>query len=169
MALHCRCHHCSICVAPGNSAAAAETIAGNVLPGTAVGGLFVHYSGAARATLVGREIFTFPAGNEVGVSGFYLSPGFVGARPARIAQVLAILGVGGNTANDVPITLANVASIFQTRTGPLVDGCELTMLIGCGGSVTVASGAIAAGAMGATVPCVAPVAPAHKRSKCLIM
>jgi hypothetical protein len=171
MALHCRCNNCAISVATGNSAGPTEQIAGAVLPLTAVGGIFAHYSGAARVTLYGREIFGFATGDNVGISGFYLSPGFVGARPGSIAQVLNIFGIGGGTTNDVPITALNRASIFKTRTGALVDGCELTMLIGCGGAVTVATGAIAAGVMGATVPCVAPLPaqPQRQRSKCLVM
>jgi hypothetical protein len=83
--------------------------------------------------------------------------------PQGVGVVLALLGVGGAQEHRVPITALNHASIFQTRAGGLVAGSELTMLIGCSGSVTVATGAIALGTLGATRPCVAPA------TCCLIM
>lgn len=163
MALHCRCRLCSVSPALGRAFGPAETIVGAALPAGSIGGEFVHYSGAARLSLMSREIFDFPgaghgaaAVQNVGVSGFYLPPGHVGAVPAGVGIVLALLGVGGAVQHRVPITALNHASIFQTRAGALVAGSELTMLIGCSGSVTVATGAIVVGTLGATRPCVAP-------------
>jgi hypothetical protein len=175
MALHCRCHRCAICDAPGRADAEPETIAGNVLPESAIGGLFAHYADGRLERLVSREIFAFRSGRNVGVSGFYIAPRFTGVRPDRIMNVLEQLGFRGRRSNDVLITAGNRASIFQTRSGELLaTGCELTMRIGCGGSVNVGTGVITPGIFDAIEPCVAPTVPAktvrqRQRGKCIVM
>jgi hypothetical protein len=160
MAVHCCCKTCSICLATGASFGTAEEVRGVAL--AAAGGVFVHYSGAARTRLVSREIFEFP-GNvmNVGIAGFYL-PAVDALVPSRVGNVLRLLDVGGSVRNNVDITAGNFGNIYVTRVGGLVSGCELTMLVGCGGSVEVATGTITAGTLGATRPCTEP-------SRCIVM
>lgn len=160
MAMHCCCNLCATCVSPGAATGPSEEIAGATLP-PGTHGFFVQFSAAARTDLYSRELFTLPDGSRrVGISGLY----YAGAAAVpQTAKQLTLIGQGGTTANLVPITPANAGHIYVTRGGALVASAELTMIVDCGGSVQVATGAVTMGTAGHERPCTAP------SSCCVIM
>jgi hypothetical protein len=151
VALHCCCGRCSTSPAKKTSFGTPEQV--SALLGAGTHGVFLHFSNVKRDELRGCEIFALPGGGlEVGVSGFLLFSEDSPVTQAKAAKALDKLGIDHSVAHHVPITDANRASIYETRArkGEIVEGCELTMIIGCGGSVNVQTGLITPGTMGKT-------------------
>jgi len=163
MANHCFCNICLRCPAPAarEQSHTYEHVMGPPLVGQT--GFFVHFADNPTYTsLAGRELFRFGSDLRVGISGIYYStyaPSFV------VPKQLRLLGLGGrfHYALQIPGLIAD--RLYQTRTGELNDGSELTLKIGCGGRVRgvikdgLANATIEAGLYGGEVEHGAPTPP----------